>query len=375
MIFRRLLAMALVILLLVPAFAPAVSVAADGECDTGEQYFPETKKCVPAVFSAYWRSHGGLAQQGLPVTDVLWEISEVDGKEYLVQYFERARFEQHPEQADPQYQVLLGLLGLEQYQDEALGDSPANPDGACAAGERFFAETRHCVPALFYTYWQGHGGLAQQGLPLSDPFLETNPTDGKEYLTQYFERARFEAHPENQAPYDVLLGLLGREQVLAKYPGDAADEPEPPTAGPGPALPAPAPPMPGEVLDTDAKPVISWSVHARYQASWDAAGRGATAYAAYANPSRWGIILNGCNSTSRYKITQYTFTIVEVNGDYKRTVSYPKVCNLTLSNALPRQGQYRVSLTLHTAHPVGPGVSLAATRLNRSADGIYMGAS
>jgi cell wall-associated NlpC family hydrolase len=34
---------------------------------------------------------------------------------------------------------------------------------------------------------------------------------------QYFERARFEHHPENPAAYVVLLGLLGREQYVAKY--------------------------------------------------------------------------------------------------------------------------------------------------------------
>jgi hypothetical protein len=28
---------------------------------------------------------------------------------------------------------------------------------------------------------------------------------------QYFERARFEYHPENAAPYDVLLGQFGRQ--------------------------------------------------------------------------------------------------------------------------------------------------------------------
>jgi hypothetical protein len=33
--------------------------------------------------------------------------------------------------------------------------------------------------------------------------------DGRMYLTQWFERARFEYHPENAAPYDVLLGRLG----------------------------------------------------------------------------------------------------------------------------------------------------------------------
>ena len=50
--------------------------------------------------------------------------------------------------------------------------------------------------------------------------MEKNPTDGKEYLTQYFERARFEYHPENGDPkFQVLLGLLGREQYDAKYPG------------------------------------------------------------------------------------------------------------------------------------------------------------
>ncbi len=37
-------------------------------------------------------------------------------------------------------------------------------------------------------------------------------TNGKEYLTQWFERSRFELHPENAGtPYEVLLGVLGRQ--------------------------------------------------------------------------------------------------------------------------------------------------------------------
>jgi hypothetical protein len=35
-------------------------------------------------------------------------------------------------------------------------------------------------------------------------------------VTQYFERARFEYHPENAAPYDILLGRLGADTVRAK---------------------------------------------------------------------------------------------------------------------------------------------------------------
>jgi hypothetical protein len=52
--------------------------------------------------------------------------------------------------------------------------------------------------------------LALFGLPLSDLQTETM-ADGKQYQVQWFERARFELHPENSAPYDVLLGLLGNE--------------------------------------------------------------------------------------------------------------------------------------------------------------------
>jgi hypothetical protein len=51
--------------------------------------------------------------------------------------------------------------------------------------------------------------LALFGLPLSDLMVEK--INGKEYQVQWFERARFELHPENPAPYNVLLGLLGNE--------------------------------------------------------------------------------------------------------------------------------------------------------------------
>ena len=41
--------------------------------------------------------------------------------------------------------------------------------------------------------------------------------DGKVYTVQYFERAVFEMHPENKAPYDVLLSQLGTYQYNRKY--------------------------------------------------------------------------------------------------------------------------------------------------------------
>src|SRR5689334_23370338 len=53
------------------------------------------------------------------------------------------------------------------------------------------------------------GSTYVNGLPITALKKEINVTDGKTYDTQWFERARYEAHPENKAPYDVLLGLLG----------------------------------------------------------------------------------------------------------------------------------------------------------------------
>ena len=68
----------------------------------------------------------------------------------------------------------------------------------------------------FLDYWEQHGGLAQQGYPISDEFQEKSDLDGKTYTVQYFERAVFELHPENQAPYDVLLSQLGTSEYKAK---------------------------------------------------------------------------------------------------------------------------------------------------------------
>jgi hypothetical protein len=80
--------------------------------------------------------------------------------------------------------------------------------------ERCFAETGFCVRGRFLTYWETHGGLAINGFPLSEVFAETLE-DGKTYRVQYFERVRMEHHPENQPPYDILLGQFGRRILAA----------------------------------------------------------------------------------------------------------------------------------------------------------------
>jgi hypothetical protein len=216
-----------------PAPAADAAPAAGAACVT----FSETGFVVCDRFLAYWQANGGLAQQGLPLSPQFFEVNPIDGKTYLVQYFERARFELHPENAPP-YDVLLGLLGSEQlakYGGNLPPGVTGNPIGTNCIE---FPATGKRVCGAFLTYWDEHGGLPQQGLPLTDLVLETNPTDGKQYPTQYFERARFEYHIEHMGtPNVVLLGLLGREQFEVRYPNGLPDDPSPSM----PPAPSPSP--------------------------------------------------------------------------------------------------------------------------------------
>lgn len=109
-----------------------------------------------------------------------------------------------------------------------------------------FTETGKTVCGVFLTYWRDHGGLAQQGFPISDEMDETSGTPPKTVHVQYFERAVFEAHPENAPPYNVLLALLGSEKYRAKYgsnaPASTAPQPtDASVASPTPTAPAPTP--------------------------------------------------------------------------------------------------------------------------------------
>ncbi len=85
------------------------------------------------------------------------------------------------------------------------------PAAQAAPGDHCFTETNQCVAGRFRQFWEGNGGLPVFGFPVSEQRQELG-TEGS-FTTQWFERERFEAHPENAAPYDVLLGRLGDEQL------------------------------------------------------------------------------------------------------------------------------------------------------------------
>src|SRR5689334_20111629 len=67
---------------------------------------------------------------------------------------------------------------------------------AAAQGGRLFPETGYTVSGPFLAYWQSRGGLAAFGYPLSEARVERGDFPGGTALVQWFERARFELHPE-----------------------------------------------------------------------------------------------------------------------------------------------------------------------------------
>lgn len=214
------------------------AAAAQGD----QRCFTETSQCSSGRIRAFWEGNGGLPVFGFP-TNAQSEI-QIEGRPFQAQLFERNRLELHPENKAP-YDVLLGRLGADRLAQQGR-DPFTFPKSGAQPGCRFFPETEHNVCGDVLTAWHASGlefdgkrgkseaeNLALFGLPLSD--LQTENIQGKDYQVQWFERARFELHPENAPPYNVLLGLLGNE---IRDNGGAA----PPVPTPNPQLPSgPAP--------------------------------------------------------------------------------------------------------------------------------------
>lgn len=192
---------------------PGIPLHAEARC------FPETGFCIDGKIRTFWEKNGGLPVFGFPIGAQEHIISE--DKAITMQRFERNRIELHPWNSAP-YDVQLGRLGDTKLKQQNR-DWFAFPTSATQTGCRFFVETNHNVCGEILKAWRKNGlqldsnkavseaeSMALFGLPLSNLMTETL-SDGKEYQVQWFERARFELHPENTAPYNVLLGLLGNE--------------------------------------------------------------------------------------------------------------------------------------------------------------------
>ncbi len=211
--------------------------------------------CLEGKFLDYWNTNGGLPVFGYPITGVANETNADTGKSYPTQWLERNRFELHAENAGTPYEVLLGLLGKERLAQVGRNWQAEPRESGPKDGCLWFEQTGHNVCNQsgnlgFKSYWESHGlkingldtyaqSLQLFGLPLTEPKMETNAA-GDTVLTQWFERARFEWHPNEPDEYKVLLGLLGTEIKSAGSTPAPTPTPTPPPAGnPCDQVPAP----------------------------------------------------------------------------------------------------------------------------------------
>jgi len=202
-------------LLVLPSFAEA------SPPPPRAQYFKESGHAAHNYYWEFWKNTpNALRILGYPISEPFLQESFTEpGKTYRVQYFERAVLEEHPEnfgRDGNRFYVLGRLLGNELIKGRE-GEAPFQPVAAIptTANQTWFRETQHTLrndptTGPFKQFWEQYGGLLVFGFPKSEPFQERNADTGETYWVQYFERNRFEFHPNERDPnFRVLLGRLG----------------------------------------------------------------------------------------------------------------------------------------------------------------------
>lgn len=188
----------LTLMLLISLLEPAGSLAQEET-----RYFPETGHWVTGGFLRVYESASNpLLVYGFPITDAFQTESVPQNPGMLVQYFQKARFEYHPENP-PELQVSISLLGEYMYEND--GPGKLVPFSSLLARCRTIPSDGFPVCFAFLSFFDAYGGIAQFGYPISG--IEYH--DGR--MVQYFQRARFEWHPELPAGSRVTLTELGHQ--------------------------------------------------------------------------------------------------------------------------------------------------------------------
>ncbi len=182
-----------ILLLILVAIAGGHAFAQNSE---GRAYFPKTGHWVTGPFLEKYRSVKNPEELfGDPITDAFQD--EFYG--FTVQYFEKVRFEYHPEEI-PDLQVRISPLGSFLYRP-----GPVLPVTFNRPACEFYPNVSpgYYVCFDFLTFFKANGGVSQFGYPISN--FETQ--DG--WIVQYFQKARFEWHPKNPAGQCVIVSDLG----------------------------------------------------------------------------------------------------------------------------------------------------------------------
>lgn len=83
--------------------------------------FAATAHGLSGPSRARWEATGGADIDGLPISEPFVEQPEQDRPNYLVQYFEQARMEYHPEWAGTEREIGLARPGTAVYVNRPPG--------------------------------------------------------------------------------------------------------------------------------------------------------------------------------------------------------------------------------------------------------------
>jgi hypothetical protein len=158
----------------------------------------DTDHNIHGPFLTFYSSHNGFENFGVPLTEAFLE----DG--FIVQYFQRGRFELHADNPEP-FRVLLGLLGnLYGITDPPL-KSAAIPPGNNSSF-RYFPDTGLMINFTIKDYFDSHGGIDVLGYPLSLVKYESGS------FVQYFQRARLEWSPADNVVRSSPVGQIALDR-------------------------------------------------------------------------------------------------------------------------------------------------------------------
>lgn len=181
------------LILILGAFTSQIAVMQG----TAPGSFPQTGHTISDEFLAFYEKvPNPELVYGYPITE---RISSTDG--LVVQYFQKARFELHPERPEDQ-RVQLTPLGQKTYKP----GTPFVITKNLANCQTF--DTGFDVCYSFLEFFTKYGKATQFGQPISS----VEERDGR--LVQYFEYARLEWHPDSKEAglnQEVQLTYLGRQ--------------------------------------------------------------------------------------------------------------------------------------------------------------------
>lgn len=173
---------------------PGFAQSDDAE-PTRTRYFSETGHTVSGFFlKTYESATDPVLIFGYPITEAFQDQTS----NRIIQYFERARFELVPENP-PELRVEISPLGRLVYPKTPRRSTPSNLPGC-----RYIPETGVNLCYDFLDFYTANGGAAQFGYPIAN----YEEVDGR--IVQYFQRARFEWHPEKPIGERVKLTNLGK---------------------------------------------------------------------------------------------------------------------------------------------------------------------